>query len=241
MAVSRPIVYGGLLVVVVAAYTQFFSGSPNSKPTSKRKATSFSKQAEWKFPADELNARFDPPSARMRDAFEPLIKAEKTMTKAEEEQLMKVPANLTGGEPSWIFTGVVEVDGVKMALLENLSTKLGMYVKQGDAWKKCRLASVAVESISLVGEDGVSQIVYRFNPNVVPKAKAPTDNGMPAQPGGPPGGGPGGPPPGQPGMRGGNRGGPPGADIQGQVQMLAGSDATVSLDKAMIAQLGGGN
>ncbi len=224
----------------MAAYFQY-AGPPAAVAVTPKKRTAVKgKEVKWEFAPADIAIRFERPRTSPRDSFEPLVKIDVPLTKREEEELMKIPANLASGEPSWIYTGMVEVDGQKMALLENTSTKLGVYVKQGDAWKKSHLSSVAVESLIFVGEDGVSQTVYRFNPNVAPKNKPLVDSGgrAPGGPGQVPGGGPGGPNgiPGvaNPSARFSNPGGGPGGG-GGQIVLDGGSttmSAPVSISRA---------
>ena len=185
MAVSRLLIYTCLAAAGIAAYV-WSSGDPpkTNKPQSLSPVASKKSEDNWDFPATLTSTHFDPPTDPARDIFKPLLALDKATLLTEHEDLMKVPPNLAGGEADWAYTGMVEINGVRMALLENGSSHQGGYVKEGDMWKKSRIIKITSPSIDVVGPDGTEETVFRYNANATPKAKPPPDTGFkPLNPG----------------------------------------------------------
>jgi len=175
MALSRPLLYGGLIVIVAAVYF-WPSSSPTpaaQRPGAKANAGK-NKERDWTFLASDFGPRFDKPQGKTRDIFNPLFYVEHAAPKTNQDQIMEVPANLAQGEAGWAYTGMAEVDGKRLALLENSSTHQGGFVKEGEAWKRSHIVSITSESIILVGPDGSEETVYRYDPNRPAKQKAAT-------------------------------------------------------------------
>jgi hypothetical protein len=177
--VSRPIVYSALAILTVAVYV-WSNGGPDkaAKPAVHKPATAKAAEPDWNFPPSETAVHFDKPEGKMRNVFAALVQLDKSTINPEESEIMKVPANLAQGDANWAYTGMVVVDGVKLALLENSSTHQGGYVKEGEIWKKSRIKQITTESIVVVGQDGSETTVIRFNANATPKPKPPPDAGF---------------------------------------------------------------
>lgn len=177
---SRPVGYGSLAVLAAAALWWVNSDPPTAqaKGSSTKPAPAKSSAQAWDFPIDEASIQFERPKDGLRNIFKPLLYVDKTGPKVEQEDLMKIPANLAQGEASWAYTGMVEVNGIRLALLENSSTHQGGYVKEGEFWKKSRIVRITSASIVLAGPDGNEETVFRYNPNFVPKVKPPADGGF---------------------------------------------------------------
>lgn len=179
---SRTVVYGGLGVISVAMIWAF-GGDPPAKRTkasspSAKLSGKKSHEPQWNFAKEELAARFPKPVGQRRNIFKALVEVERPTLNADEEEIMKLPATLTDGEADWAYTGMVEVDGRRLALLENPSTHQGGYVREGETWKKARIVSITMPSIVLAGPDGEETTVFRFNPNKTPKPKPPPESGF---------------------------------------------------------------
>lgn len=177
--VPRPVLYGGLALVTIAAFwatgdTPAKGAVHAARPSAGRKVA----VNEWVFDASETSVRFEKPKGRMRNIFQALIYAEGQMPGSEVEPLTKLPADLAQGEGDWAYTGMVEVDGVKLALLENGTSHQGGYVREGETWKRSRIARITMPCIVVVGPDGVETTVFRYNPNQTPKPKPLPDPGF---------------------------------------------------------------
>lgn len=178
-AISRPVAYGALIVLSMAVV--WASGGDSTKPqvrTQHKVSTKKISEQPWDFIRSEKPVVFEAPTSGISDAFRPLIFVDRKHLRVQEEELMKVPANLAQGEGNWTYTGMVEVNGERLALLENAALHQGGYVKEGETWKKSKIVSITSASIVMSGTDGVQETVYRFNPDQVPKPKPPPDSGF---------------------------------------------------------------
>ena len=181
MAVSRAAIYSLLGIFVIAALVYANGGEPDKIVKKEQLPKGSNKRgvdADWNFPVAETAIRFEKPKGAIRNIFAPLIGDEKEAAKTDQDKLMKIPANLAAGEADWAYTGLAEVNGVKMALLENPSNHQGGYVKEGETWKKSRVEHITLESITIAGVDGSEQTVFRYNANLIPKLKPMPDAGF---------------------------------------------------------------
>jgi hypothetical protein len=177
---SRPVGYSSLAVIAVGLLWWSNAEPPKVGKQPDRKPLQSSKPAEpdWSFPPSETAIHFDKPKGTLRNIFNPLVNVDKPASQAAQDELMKLPANMAEGDPNWAYTGMVEVDGARLALLENSATHQGGYVKEGEIWKKSRIVHISVESILVVGPDGSPETIFRYNANQQPKVKPPPDNGF---------------------------------------------------------------
>jgi hypothetical protein len=191
MALSRPSVYGGLTALIIGAY--WWSGQEPEIPKRKtvRKTIPVTTEAS---PSDFLEAdytaRFVKPAVQpsARNLFMPLVlppaatpaPAPTVAAKPEKapeppKDTVRIPAKLAEGDANWAFTGFAIANGVKMAVLENSSTKQSGYVKEGDPWKAAFVRRISVERIVLADKDGAEQVILRYSPELEQKLKAPVD------------------------------------------------------------------
>lgn len=186
MTLSRPMLYLLVGAVVIAAALKATEAEPLAKPAPPRKRTVKAGEAGWDFPAQDPRQRFPKPARLTRNPFKPLVASERLATVNEpkiKEDLVQVPSNLADGEGGWAYTGMVEVDGVRMALLQNSGTNLSGYVREGETWKKSRIVGISSPCVVFADEKGVNTTVFRYNPNDPPKAPAPPQGGfMPTGP-----------------------------------------------------------
>ena len=176
--ITKPVAYGLFSIVALGLVWWAYSAPPATKRAAAKSVARKSSEPDWSYPASETSVRFDHPAVKLRNIFMPLFAVDKPEVKVDEETLMKVPANLAQGESGWAYTGMVEVDGVRLALLENSSTHQGGYVKEGDTWKKSRIVRITMASIGVVGPDGIETTVFRFNANATPKPKPEPEPGF---------------------------------------------------------------
>ena len=179
---SRTVIYGGLGVISIALVWAYGGDAPEKKAkasaTTAKLTGKKSLEPKWNFAKEDLAARFPKPVGTRRNVFKALVEVERPTLNAEEEEIMKLPATLTDGESDWAYTGMVEVDGRRLALLENPSTHQGGYVREGETWKKARIVRITMPSIVLAGPDGEETTIFRFNPNKTPKPKPPPESGF---------------------------------------------------------------
>ncbi len=167
--------------MLVAAVAFWATGSDAKKPPKSAPAKRTAKKStlqDWTFPKEELAVHFDPPAGRARNIFSPLIAGEPSIEGEPDEELMKLPADLADGESDWAYTGMVEVDGKRLALLENGAQHQGGYVREGDTWKKSRIVRISMANLVIAGPDGTERTIFRYNPTQTPKPPPLPDPGF---------------------------------------------------------------
>lgn len=189
MKLSRPFMTIAVLSLLVIAFLLLSPPTPSAPVATTRKKPVKVADAGWDFPPPDPKLHFAKPGRRGRNPFAPLVVADRAVPPpdAEKEDVVQIPAGLAGGEANWAYTGMAEVDGVRMALLENGGSKKSGYVREGETWKKSRIVGISSACIVLADEKGVSETVFRFNPNDPPKVKPLPEGGF--QPTGPIGAG----------------------------------------------------
>lgn len=149
---SRPVIYALVAAAALAAYFLLPEDvTRRGRPRTNPKTSASAKLPEGFTDAD-LKAKFEPVNIAVRDAFVPLvIRSGGAETAAAPDA---VPSVLTGGDPNWYFTGMVEIDGVPMALIENKVSGEGAFVKHSEAWKAATVTGIHPYSLTLAGKDG---------------------------------------------------------------------------------------
>lgn len=192
--VSRPIAGAAVVTLVVAVVLWATNDSSAPVAAAPRKRLAQKEGAPgWDLPAPDPALHFGRSLAPPRDVFTPLVSPQVPIALPRvavltPDQLVAVPPKLAGGEAGWIYTGMVEADGVRMALLENKAIKGITYVREGDAWKTARVVGISSPCVVLADAKGVTQTVYRFDPNAPVKPKAGPGSVAGAGPGFAPGG-----------------------------------------------------
>jgi hypothetical protein len=149
-----------LVVGVVVVGVLFKMTEP--EPVTKKKAsnrptgqsTSSSKKKKDTFTKEDYSAQFASVETEMKNSFKPVIASKSTNSMLQQLTTNGIPALFAGGDPNWIYTGNMEIDGVPNALLENTSTGEGAYLRPGERWKQCTLKVVTEGSITLEGPSG---------------------------------------------------------------------------------------
>lgn len=149
---SRPILYGLLLTVLAAAYLMLDEQTPRRGAPRRNSATAKKLNLPEGFLEADLAAKFDPVEAEIKNSFQPLVISSKGSSVALRPD--SVPSVLTGGDPNWIYTGMAEVDGIAVGLLENKSTGEGSFVKESEIWKLASIVSISPTALSLRGQTG---------------------------------------------------------------------------------------
>ncbi len=177
--VSRPVVYTGLVAVVIAA-VYFAPGEPaKGKAASKTKARPTSKKSESLFTEEDYKTRFPRLDVQVKNAFYPVV-ARRTSGMPGVGLLgpNSIPAELSGGDPNWEYTGTAILDGVPTALLENKVSVEAEFVTQGQDWKAARVARIAPEEIVLVARSGKSFTMRLTHPALEAEPGVLSNNGL---------------------------------------------------------------
>lgn len=100
---------------------------------------------------EDLKAKFDRVNNPVKNAFMPVVRKSSALANASPSAL---PAELTGGESGWAYTGTAAVDGRIQAVVENPGTGQGDFLSVGQSWKNARVVAVTESSLTLEGKDG---------------------------------------------------------------------------------------
>lgn len=147
----------GLLGAVgVGAY--FMTEPPQTtarrKPPTKKSSTKKVTNTEIVFTKEDYEAKFERLGATPRNSFEPLVVSLKGGRGRGELLPNEIPAEFSGDNTKWTYTGTAIVDGVPMALIENPTTGEGEFVKVGQAWKKAVVRKITPTTLVLGGPNG---------------------------------------------------------------------------------------
>lgn len=179
-AVSRPVAFlaGFGLIAVVGLLLTNPAPEP-AKATAARRRTPVKKDGDdWNLPAPDPKLAFAHLTGVPRNVFVPLVVPERAVglpkAEVEKDDLVQIPGKLAAGEGAWTYTGMVEANGVRMALLENKGLNQAGYVREGEAWKTARIVGITSACIVLADAKGLTETVFRFDPNAPVKPKAET-------------------------------------------------------------------
>lgn len=159
--VSKPILFAGILVgavalIMVTSPSDESGGTSGMTLAELRKGGSQSKKVASAFDEGDVNAKFDRLNEDPKNAFMPLVVRLDAGMSGGGLAPNEFPANFTGGEPGWFYTGTVIENNVPSALVENMTTGEGYYLKVGDALKKSVIAKITPTYILVNGVAGKS-------------------------------------------------------------------------------------
>ncbi|MEQ1823758.1 MAG: hypothetical protein ABL949_14715 [Fimbriimonadaceae bacterium] len=151
---QKPSTWVALAVLGGGAY---FATGDSAKPSSgmsvAARKSSQSKKGEIVFTKEDETAKFDRITVPIKNAFNPVIASGSGISGADAAA-NAVPASYAGGDGSWVFTGSVEIDGSRQALLENRKSNDGVFLRAGQRWKSCVVKRVLADSVVLDGPSG---------------------------------------------------------------------------------------
>jgi hypothetical protein len=156
--VSRPVLYGGVaLLGIVAWIATAPSESGGGGGQTLRKRGESGRQVQVQFTQEDRDA-FAKPFPRLnespRNAFNPLVAQIDGVGGALAPN--EFPANYTGGEAGWFYTGTVVVNDVPSALVENELSGQGLYLKVGERLKNTVIAQITPTYIVVQAPGGQS-------------------------------------------------------------------------------------
>ncbi|RYG26086.1 hypothetical protein EON82_04675 [bacterium] len=177
---TSPVVWVAIVAAAAAAFILTAPSDTSSAATSTAKKTSKSRaKDDGLYTEADRMAKFASITTPVADVFNPLVKkpilAVKPPTQpADPATAGSIDLRLTGGEAGWYYTGLVELDGKRQALLENTKTGETMYVSAGEGWKAARVSNVDIEAVVLIGPDGTSARIPISQYGVAPGANPAT-------------------------------------------------------------------
>ncbi|HEY0866509.1 MAG TPA: hypothetical protein VGE01_03985 [Fimbriimonas sp.] len=178
--ISKPVLY--TMILAAGALIWVFATEPDpapKRPARKAVANTTRKVTETYLPED-YELRFASVNEAAKNAFRPLVVRRNTAMVASPPDPDRIPLEAIG-EPDWIYTGIVEVNGTTMALVENDSTGEGVYLRRGDRWKKVVVSSISDEALMLTGPGGTPYRIKLGEREGAGAAEAPTPVSPPLQ------------------------------------------------------------
>lgn len=153
--VSKQLLYGGILVVAVAA---FIMTAPQDSEDGGRSGPRSTGRTDSELPdgitQNDYDAEFEPLNESPASAFMPLVARTSRNTGGIEPN--EFPPAYAGGEVGWFYTGTVVIDDVPSALVENELTGDGMYLEVGENLKRTTIMEIAPTYIVVKGTTGRS-------------------------------------------------------------------------------------
>jgi hypothetical protein len=148
---TSPIFWVALLGLGAAA---FVLTTPDDAPkgTTKPRTTNKKAPPSSLFTAEDLKAKFARVNKPAQNAFMPVVR--KASADGDGGAPNSLPAELTGGESGWAYTGTAAVDGKIQAVVENQSTGQGDFLSVGQKWKNARVVAVTESTLVLEGPSG---------------------------------------------------------------------------------------
>ena len=154
--IKKPVFWVGVTAVAAVGY---FATMPeqNTAPTTKK--LTFAKKPTTKgatvFTDEDKNATFPRVSSGLKNSFQPIVMRKGGGLGSGEGKANEIPADFTGGDTGWVYTGSAEIDGQMTALIENRSASTGVFLKSGERWKSAVVIKIAPNFVVLSGPSGV--------------------------------------------------------------------------------------
>lgn len=152
---QKPIFWIATVAVAVVGYTMTAedTGSSKGKTTKKTNKPVAAKKGQEIFTDEDRNASFPRIQVEFKNSFVPLV-AKSGGLGGSDGAANKLPSSFAGGDGNWVFTGTVEMDGVRQALLENRNSGDGVFLRSGQRWKNCIVKRVNQDSVVIEGPSG---------------------------------------------------------------------------------------
>lgn len=147
---TSPVFWIALIGVGVAAYV-LTAPEETTKSKTGRAPVAKKAAAPTLITEEDLKARFVRVNNPLKNSFMPIVKKSVSEIASNPSGL---PAEFTGGEAGWAYTGTAEVDGRIQAVVENQSTGQGDFLSVGQNWKKARVVAVTESTLILEGMSG---------------------------------------------------------------------------------------
>jgi hypothetical protein len=149
--ISRPVLYGGIAAIAIAAFILTSDEEPATKAaTSRPKAKAPARAQATIFTEEDYSVRFVALNSEVKNSFKPLVvRAPSASFSGPAFDDRQVPADIAG-EGTWVYTGMAEVDGVPMALVENRTNGDTRFLQQGERWSSASVYRITPESLVLL-------------------------------------------------------------------------------------------
>jgi hypothetical protein len=152
-----PILIGAVVVAAVGLKLT----EPEAAPPKKRvltNKTSTPKKSKDNFIEEDYKAKFEVISAPIKNSFVPEIAKSSLRNAFSSEVANGIPAAFAGGETTWLYTGHAEIDGRRVALLENTATGATEFLRLNQKWRSLTVTDIGEESIT-VESRGTTKVI----------------------------------------------------------------------------------
>lgn len=179
---NRYLLYGGILVVAVAAYMMTEPPKTSVNPdrgtgaaVRSNGSSSRTRSASTSFTEEDEKAQFARLNEGASNAFKPLV-VDSAMRKSQNGRGAapnQVPPYFVNGESTWFFTGTTSFDGVTMALIENSATGEGQYLRVGESLFGATVTEITRNSVTLAGPGGdAKRLILLENRPIIEEGEA---------------------------------------------------------------------
>ncbi len=152
-----PILIGAVVVGAVGLKLT----EPEAAPPRKRALTpktSTAKKSKDNFIEEDYKAKFEVISAPIKNSFVPEVAKASLKNAFTADVPNGIPAAFAGGETTWLYTGHAEIDGRRVALLENTATGATEFLRLNQKWRSLTVTDIGEESIT-VESRGTSKVI----------------------------------------------------------------------------------
>jgi|GEM_PF-3901539 len=177
-SMQKLLTWGGVGIAIVGYFSLSGGDAAPVKKTAPGAGSAPKAIADQDITPDDYKVSFKPPKAKLRNVFLP-GGGEEGEIGIQPMAIDHIPADFAEGDANWTFTGIAQIDGATMALLENPQKHQGGFVKQGEHWKDSLVKRITPESIVMVSKDGSTQVIMRYNPDKPSKNSSPAPTSEP--------------------------------------------------------------
>ena len=150
---ARPLVWLGVLAIAALGLWLTRDTGTDGMTGRSRTASTATRDLPDGFTQEDFDAEFERLNEELKNAFYPVV-ARAGSGFGGGLAPNEIPASYTGGEAGWFYTGSFYVDGVPLAVLENLATDEGLYLYVGEKVKEATITKIAPEYIEIRGIGG---------------------------------------------------------------------------------------
>lgn len=155
--IKKPLFWVSILAVGAAGWvlTNPEDAPKKSTPSRVTKKKTSNKKTTVQFIDADFEADFKPLNSELKNAFQPIVIRKSGGFGGGEGAANVIPADFTGGDTGWVYTGNAEIDGASMALLENRTTGEGVFLKAGERWKSAAVSKILTDAVVMSGPSGI--------------------------------------------------------------------------------------
>ncbi len=143
-----PILIGAVVVGAVGLKLTETEPAPPKKRSLTPKS-SVAKKSKDGFIEEDYKAKFEVISAPIKNSFVPEVAKSALRNAFTSDVPNGIPAAFAGGEATWIYTGHAEIDGRRVALLENTATGATEFLRLNQKWRSLTVFDIGEESITI--------------------------------------------------------------------------------------------